>query len=48
MMVIAGLSLAGLGFFVWRIGPRLGGSGVERGQSVWVSWAPEDSIVLTE
>ena len=27
---------------------RLGGSGVERGQSVWVSWAPEDSIVLTE
>ena len=27
---------------------RLGGSGVERGQSVWVHWAPEDSIVLTE
>ena len=27
---------------------RLGGSGVERGQSVWVYWAPEDSIVLTE
>ncbi|MFO1133216.1 MAG: ABC transporter ATP-binding protein [Hyphomicrobiales bacterium] len=27
---------------------RLGGSGVERGQNVWVHWAPEDSIVLTE
>ena len=27
---------------------RLGGSGVERGQKVWVHWAPEDSIVLTE
>ncbi|MCA3555693.1 ABC transporter ATP-binding protein [Aestuariivirga sp.] len=27
---------------------RLGGSGVERGQTVWVHWAPEDSIVLTE
>jgi spermidine/putrescine ABC transporter ATP-binding subunit len=27
---------------------RLGGAGVERGQSVWVHWAPEDSIVLTE
>jgi ABC-type Fe3+/spermidine/putrescine transport system ATPase subunit len=27
---------------------RLGGSGVERGQSIWVYWAPEDSIVLTE
>ena len=27
---------------------RLGGAGVERGQTVWVHWAPEDSIVLTE
>ena len=27
---------------------RLGGSGVERGQNVWVHWAPEDMIVLTE
>jgi spermidine/putrescine transport system ATP-binding protein/putrescine transport system ATP-binding protein len=27
---------------------RLGGAGVERGQNVWVHWAPEDSIVLTE
>ena len=27
---------------------RLGGSGVERGQSIWVYWSPEDSIVLTE
>jgi spermidine/putrescine ABC transporter ATP-binding subunit len=26
---------------------REGGSGVERGQKVWVTWAPEDSIVLT-
>ncbi len=29
-------------------GTRLGGSGVERGQHVWVHWAPEDSLVLTE
>ncbi len=27
---------------------REGGSGVERGQKVWVHWAPEDSIILTE
>jgi spermidine/putrescine transport system ATP-binding protein/putrescine transport system ATP-binding protein len=27
---------------------RGGGSGVERGQDVWVHWAPEDSIILTE
>jgi ABC-type Fe3+/spermidine/putrescine transport system ATPase subunit len=27
---------------------RTGGAGVERGQKVWVQWAPEDSIVLTE
>ena len=27
---------------------RTGGSGVERGQSIWVSWLPNDSIVLTE
>jgi spermidine/putrescine ABC transporter ATP-binding subunit len=27
---------------------RVGGAGVERGQSVWVHWQPEDSIVLTE
>jgi spermidine/putrescine transport system ATP-binding protein/putrescine transport system ATP-binding protein len=27
---------------------REGGAGVERGQKVWVHWAPEDSIVLTE
>jgi spermidine/putrescine ABC transporter ATP-binding subunit len=27
---------------------RSGGAGVERGQQVWVHWAPEDSIVLTE
>ena len=27
---------------------RAGGAGVERGQKVWVHWAPEDSIVLTE
>ncbi len=27
---------------------RVGGAGVERGQNVWVHWAPEDSIVLTE
>ena len=27
---------------------RLGGSGVERGQHVWVHWAPEDTLVLTE
>ena len=27
---------------------RVGGSGVERGQKVWVHWAPKDSIVLTE
>jgi len=27
---------------------RLGGAGVERGQKVWVHWAPGDSIVLTE
>ena len=27
---------------------REGGSGVERGQTVWVHWLPEDSIVLTE
>ncbi len=27
---------------------RSGGAGVERGQSVWVHWAPEDSIILTE
>ncbi len=27
---------------------RTGGAGVERGQSVWVHWQPEDSIVLTE
>ena len=27
---------------------RTGGVGVERGQSVWVHWASEDSIVLTE
>ncbi len=27
---------------------RLGGAGVERGQKVWVQWAPEDSIILTE
>jgi spermidine/putrescine ABC transporter ATP-binding subunit len=27
---------------------RTGGAGVERGQNIWVSWAPDDSIVLTE
>ena len=27
---------------------RRGGAGVERGQPVWVHWAPEDSIVLPE
>jgi spermidine/putrescine ABC transporter ATP-binding subunit len=27
---------------------RAGGAGVERGQKVWVHWAPEDSIILTE
>ena len=27
---------------------RRGGAGVERGQPVWVHWAPEDSIVLAE
>jgi spermidine/putrescine ABC transporter ATP-binding subunit len=27
---------------------RGGGAGVERGQKVWVHWAPEDSIILTE
>ncbi len=27
---------------------REGGSGVERGQKVWVHWSPKDSIVLTE
>jgi spermidine/putrescine ABC transporter ATP-binding subunit len=27
---------------------RSGGAGVERGQYVWVHWAPEDSIVLAE
>jgi spermidine/putrescine ABC transporter ATP-binding subunit len=27
---------------------RRGGSGVERGETVWVHWAAEDSIVLTE
>ncbi len=27
---------------------RLGGAGVERGQHVWVHWAPEDTLVLTE
>ncbi len=27
---------------------RLGGSGVERGEEVWVHWLPEDTIVLRE
>jgi spermidine/putrescine ABC transporter ATP-binding subunit len=27
---------------------RRGGSGVERGQDVWVHWLPEDTLVLTE
>ena len=27
---------------------RTGGAGVERGQKIWVSWTPDDSIVLTE
>ncbi|TMJ39977.1 MAG: ABC transporter ATP-binding protein [Alphaproteobacteria bacterium] len=27
---------------------RVGGSGVERGQKVWIHWAPEDTLVLTE
>ncbi|MGH6855221.1 MAG: ABC transporter ATP-binding protein [Aestuariivirga sp.] len=27
---------------------REGGSGVERGQKVWVHWSPEDTIILTE
>jgi spermidine/putrescine transport system ATP-binding protein/putrescine transport system ATP-binding protein len=27
---------------------REGGAGVERGQKVWVHWAPQDSIILTE
>jgi spermidine/putrescine ABC transporter ATP-binding subunit len=27
---------------------RAGGAGVERGQKVWVHWAPEDTLVLTE
>jgi putrescine transport system ATP-binding protein len=27
---------------------RTGGSGVERGQAIWVSWMPDDSLVLTE
>jgi len=27
---------------------RTGGAGVERGQNIWVSWTPDDSIVLTE
>jgi ABC-type Fe3+/spermidine/putrescine transport system ATPase subunit len=27
---------------------RTGGSGVERGQTIWVSWMPDDSLVLTE
>ena len=27
---------------------RTGGAGVTRGESVWVQWSPEDSIVLTE
>ncbi len=27
---------------------REGGSGVERGQKVWVHWAPQDTIILTE
>jgi spermidine/putrescine transport system ATP-binding protein/putrescine transport system ATP-binding protein len=27
---------------------RMGGAGVERGQSVWVHWSPNDSLVLTE
>jgi spermidine/putrescine ABC transporter ATP-binding subunit len=27
---------------------RRGGSGVSRGQDIWVSWAPEDTLVLTE
>ena len=27
---------------------RTGGSGVERGQKVWIHWAPEDTLVLTE
>jgi spermidine/putrescine ABC transporter ATP-binding subunit len=27
---------------------RTGGAGVERGQNIWVSWTPDDSIILTE
>jgi spermidine/putrescine ABC transporter ATP-binding subunit len=27
---------------------REGGSGVERGQKVWVHWSPQDTIILTE
>jgi ABC-type Fe3+/spermidine/putrescine transport system ATPase subunit len=27
---------------------RAGGSGIERGQKVWIHWAPEDTLVLTE
>ena len=27
---------------------RTGGSGVERSQAIWVSWMPDDSLVLTE
>jgi spermidine/putrescine ABC transporter ATP-binding subunit len=27
---------------------RAGGAGVERGQTVWVHWLPEDTLVLTE
>ena len=27
---------------------RTGGAGVERGQTVWVHWLPDDSLVLTE
>jgi spermidine/putrescine transport system ATP-binding protein len=27
---------------------RAGGAGVERGQTVWIHWLPEDTLVLTE
>ena len=27
---------------------RLGGSGIKQGQDIWVSWLPEDTLVLTE
>jgi putrescine transport system ATP-binding protein len=27
---------------------REGGTGIERGQKVWVHWSPADSLVLTE